>query len=358
MAVPNLLSWAQGLINMPAYSTRIPKAVRDNITALGYYIESDDFDPTAITPFLSGMLTKVGKQLVEGFQWDDKVFDTFYKGEIPTGGFIENDFVGLTAGEAYPKTLTDGQTVDPFVINKPAVEVSYFAVNYGMQYWTTIADEQLSTAVLSNETLSNFIMEAIGVLVKSYQLDKYLAVREMLGAGGIYGLTDTVSITSTGDSFSEDEAIAILRHLKSRIKAIRYPQTQYNVRGVVNGMSKSDQVLIINGVVWEMVKSALRKTFHNELDLDVSEVIEVDGFGTTGADNGLYAALVSRKGFKLYDKQSQRSNNIYNPRGEYWNYFLKGWGWIGYADVAPACAFTLAVAEEEPAEELVDDGQE
>lgn len=349
MATPNLLQWAQGLINMPAYSTRIPKAVRDNITALGYYIQSDDFDATAITPFLSGMLTKVGKQLVDGFTWDDNVFDTFYKGEVPVGGFIENDFVGLTAGEAYPKVLTDGQSVDPFVINKPNVTVTYFAVNFGMQYWTTINDEQLSTAVISNETLANFIMESIGVLAKSYQLDKYLAVREMFGAGGIYGLTDTVTISSTGDSFSEDEAIEILQHLKSRIKAIRKPQTQYNVAGVVNGMKKSDQVLIINGVVWEMVKSALRKTFHNETDLDVDEVIEVDGFGTTGASNGLYAAIVSRKGVKLYDKQAQRSNNIFNPRGEYWNHFLKGWGWIGYADVAPACAFTLeAAAEPEP----------
>lgn len=346
MALPNLLTWAQGLINMPAYSSRIPKAVRDNITALGYYIQSDDFDPTAITPFLSGMLAKVGKQMVDGFQWDDDVFATFYKGEVPVGGFIENDFVGITGGEAYPATLTDGQSIDPFVINKPNTTVSYFAVNFGMQYWTTISDEQLSTAVISNETLANFIMESIGVLAKSYQLDKYLAIREMFGAGGIYGLTDTVSITSTGDSFSEDEAIEILQHLKARIKAIRMPQTQYNVAGVVNGMKKSDQVLIINGVVWEMVKSALRKTFHNETDLDVDEVIEVDGFGTTGASNGLYAALVSRKGVKLFDKQSQRSNNIFNPRGEYWNHFLKGWGWIGYADVAPACAFCLAEAEE------------
>lgn len=345
MAVPALLTWAQGLINMPAYSSRIPKTVRDNITALGYYIQSDDFDPTAITPFLSGMLAKVGKQMVDGFQWDDDVFSTFYKGEVPVSGFIENDFIGITSGEAYPATLTDGQSIDPFVIKKPNVTVSYFAVNFGMQYWTTISDEQLSTAVISNETLSNFIMESIGVLAKSYQLDKYLAVREMFGAGGIYGLTDTVSITSTGDSFSEDEAIEILQHLKARIKAIRMPQTQYNVAGVVNGMKKSDQVLIINGVVWEMVKSALRKTFHNETDLDVDEVIEVDGFGTTGASNGLYAALVSRKGVKLFDKQSQRSNNIFNPRGEYWNHFLKGWGWIGYADVAPACAFCLAEAE-------------
>lgn len=348
MAKPNLLQWAQGLINMPAYSTRIPKSVRDNITKLGHYIQSDDFDATAITPFLSGMLTKVGKQLVDGFTWDDDVFNTFYKGEVPDGGFIENDFVGLTAGEAYPKVLTDGQTVDPFVINKPNVTVTYFAVNFGMQYWTTIADEQLSTAVISNETLANFIMESIGVLAKSYQLDKYLAVREMFGAGSIYGVTDTVIITSTGDSFSEDEAIEILQHLKARIKAIRKPQTQYNVAGVVNGMKKSDQVLIINGVVWEMIKSALRKTFHNEMDLDVDEIIEVDGFGTTGADAGMYASIVSRKGVKLYDKQSQRSNNIFNPRGEYWNHFLKGWGWIGYADVAPACKFTLEAAEEEP----------
>lgn len=344
MAVPNLLTWAQGLIKMPEYSSRIPQAVRDNISTLGYYIQSEKFDPTAITPFLSGMLTKVGKQLVEGFQWDDDIFSTFYKGEVPVGGFIENDFIGITAGEAYPKTLTDGQTVDPFVINKPSVAVSYFAVNFGMQYWVTIADEQLSTAVISNETLANFVMESIGVLAKSWQLDKYLAVREMFGAAPIYGVTDTITITSTGDSFSEDEAIEILQHLKSRIKAIRKPQTQYNVRGVVNGMKKSDQVLIINGVVWEMVKAALRKTFHNETDLDVDEIIEVDGFGTKGAEKGLFASIVSRQAVKLYDKQAQRSNNIFNPRGEYWNHYLKGWGWIGYADVAPACAFTLAAA--------------
>ena len=104
--------------------------------------------------------------------------------------------------------------------------------------------------------------------------------------------------------------------------------------------------VVVTNIGFENGKIAYIGDDSNKID----EVIEVDGFGTTGASNGLYAALVSRKGVKLFDKQSQRSNNIFNPRGEYWNHFLKGWGWIGYADVAPACAFCLEVAEEEPAE--------
>lgn len=341
MAVPNLMMWAKALINMPEYSARIPQAVRDNISALGYYIESENFDPTAVTPFLNGMLTKVGKQLVEGFTWDDNAFETFYKGEVPVGGYIENDFIGLVAGEKYPVELPQDGSIDPFKINKPNVKATYFAVNFGMQYWTTIADEQVSTAVISNETLANFIAEAIGVLAKSMQLDKYLAVREMFGAGDIYGITDTVTITSTGESFTEEEAINIYKHLTTRIKAIRKPQTQYNKAEVVQGLSKSDEVLIINSTIWEMVKSALRKTFHNEDDFDVDEIIEIDGFGANGASAGMYACIVSRKGVKLYDKQASRTNNIFNPRGEYWNHFLKGWGFIGYANTAPACKFVL-----------------
>lgn len=349
MAVPNLLTYAQSLVNMPTYSQRIPKTVRDNISALGYYIDSDNFDPSALTPFLSALLSKVGKQLVESFTWDDGVFDTFYKGQVPVGGFIENDFIGVTNGEAYPVALTDGESVNPFEIKKPNVTVGYFALNFGIQYFTTIADEQLSVAVISNETMANFVMESIGVLAKSYQLDKYLAVRQMFAMGNIYGVTDVAEISSTGDSFSETEAINVLQHLQTRIKSIRKAQTQYNKKQVLNGMKKSDEVLIINTNILEMLKAALRKTFHAETDFDVDEVIEVDGFGSVGAQTGMYACLVSRNAVKLYDKQSQRSNNIFNPRGEYWNHFLKGWGWIGYNLCAPACKFTLEVAAQQPA---------
>ena len=343
MAVPQLLTWAQGLMKMPKYSERIPEAVRNNISRLGYYIQSDAFDPTAVTPFLNAMLAKIGKQMITGYQWDNNVFDRFYKGDIPVGGYIEEDFIGVQAGEAYPATLTDGTSVDPFVIKKPSTTVTYFAVNFGMQYWTTIADEQLSTAVLSNETFSNFIGEAIGVLAKSYHLDKYLAVREMFGAGDIYGQTVATTITSSGDSFSQTEAIEIVKVLKSYIKATRKPSTAYNKAAVLNAMSASDQVLIINTVIYEMLKDALRTVYHDEIDFDC-EIMEVDGFGETGATAGQYSALVSANAVKLYDKQSERTNNIFNPRGEYWNHFLKGWGWIGYSNTAPAIKFTLATA--------------
>ena len=82
MAVPQLLTWAQGLMKMPKYSERIPEAVRNNISRLGYYIQSDAFDPTAVTPFLNAMLAKIGKQMITGYQWDDNVFDSFYKGLV------------------------------------------------------------------------------------------------------------------------------------------------------------------------------------------------------------------------------------------------------------------------------------
>lgn len=344
MAAPNLLTWAQSLIQSPTYATRIPQNVRENITRLGYYINSEDFDPAALTPFINGMLAKVGKQLITGFQWDDDKFSTFYKGEIPVGGFIENNYIGIQSGEKYPVELTEDGTIDPFIIRKPKVTTTYFAVNFGMQYITSISDEQVSISVLSNEALSTFIMEAIGVLARSAQLDKYLVVREMLGAGDIYGQTDTVTITSTSDSFTEDEAIQIVKNISARSTAMGYPQSIYTKANVVNAVRKSDRVLIINGTILKMLRSALRKTFNNEIDFDVDEVIEVDGFGETGANAGMYACIVSREAVKLYDKQKQRTDNIYNPRGDYWNHFLKGWGFIGYANTAPACKFVMQAA--------------
>ena len=165
----------------------------------------------------------------------------------------------------------------------------------------------------------------------------------MFGAGDIYGQTVATTITSTGDSFSQTEAIEIVKVLKSYIKATRKPSTAYNKAAVLNAMSASDQVLIINTVIYEMLKDALRTVYHDEIDFDC-EIMEVDGFGETGATAGQYAALVSANAVKLYDKQSERTNNIFNPRGEYWNHFLKGWGWIGYSNTAPAIKFTLATA--------------
>lgn len=342
MAAPNLITLAQAYINMPPYADRIPEAVRNDITRLGYYIESSKFDPTTLTPWLSNMLNKIGKQLVEGYEHGGTSFDTFDKGEIPIGGYIENDYVGVVAGEAYPLAMTDGASIDPFVVKKPSVTVTYFALNFGMQYWTSIRDVSLSEAVISNEAMANFIQLCIGVLAESYKLDKYLTVREMFGAGDIYGKTVDTAINGTETALTQEEAIEIVTAITTTAKAMTWDNTQYNKAGVLNSVKKDDLVLIISAPVHEMIKSALRTVFHADIDFKVNEVVEVDGFGTAGATAGMYAALVSRKGVKLYNKQNMRTNNIFNPRGEYWNHFLKGLGWIGYANVAPATKFILS----------------
>lgn len=342
MAAPQLITLAQEFIKMPAYADRIPEAVRNDITKLGYYIASETFDPTVLTPWLQGMLTKIGKQLVEGYEHGGTSFNTFDKGEIPIGGYIENDFIGAVAGEKYPLEMTNGESIDPFVVNKPKVTVTYFALNFGMQYWTSIRDVSLSEAVISNEAMANFIQACIGVLAESYKLDKYLTIREMFGAGDIYGKTVDYAINGTETSLTQEEAIGIVNTITTTAKAMTWDNTQYNKAAVLNSVKKDDLVLVISAPVHEMIKSALRTVFHADIDFKVNEVVEVDGFGTVGAQAGMYAALVSRKAVKLYNKQNMRTNNIFNVRGEYWNHFLKGLGWIGYANVAPAVKLTLS----------------
>lgn len=344
MPVPQFLTWAQSLINMPTYATRIPESVRNNISTLGYYIKSSDFDSSAVASFLSNMITKIGKQLVTGFKFGGADFGTFYKGEVPYGGFIEHDYIGPTAGEAYPPTLTDGSSIDPFVVKKPTMTIELFAVNYGMQYWTTLSDEQISTAVLSNEAFANIINESIGVTAESYKMDKYLAVREMFGAGDIYGQTIDTAVNATAEYLTAAEAESIIAAIRTAAEAIQWSQTQYNKAAVINNIPKDDTVLLINGIVFEMIRSAMKQVYHNDIDFGVNEIIKVDGFGTTGATAGMYAALVSRRGVKLYDKEVMHGNNIFNPRGEYWNHFLKGRGFIGYSYVTPAVKFTLSAA--------------
>lgn len=344
MATPALIALAQAFINLPQYNTRIPENVRNNISDLGYYIKSADFDPTAITPWLNEMLTKIGEQIVEGYRFGGASFDTFDKGDMPVGGFIEQDFINVVTGEEYPLPMTDGSSIDPFVVKKPNVSATYFALNFGMQYWTSIRDVSVSEAVVTEEKLGDFIRKSIGVLAESYKLDKYLAVREMFGAGDIYGKTLSTAINATETSLTQEEAIAIVTQITTTADSITWSNTQYNKRGVLNNIEKNDLVLVISAPLLKMIKAALRTVYHDDIDFGVNEVVEVDGFGTTGAAAGMYAALVSRRGVKLYSKQRMRTNNIFNVRGEYWNHFLKGLGWIGYADTAPAVKFVLTSA--------------
>lgn len=341
----SLLSYAQSFANLPAYADRIPADVRTNITRLGYYIESANFDPTVLAPFINGMLVKIARQEVEKYTFEGSDFGRFYKGNVPVGGYIETDYISPMDAEGYPLKLNEGDWVNPYIVHKPKVKTTYFAMNWGLQYWTTITEEQLSTAFTSEEALGDFVEKAVGVLVDSLHLDRYLIIREMFGAGDIYGQTKAITVAATSTaSLTEAEALEIVQTIRLTAEGIKKSNTQYNKADVLNNIRDDDLVLVISSGMLAIIETAMKKIYHNELDLGVKpeNILKVDGFGTTGATAGMFAALVSERGVKLYDKTSERTAVAYNERGDYWNHFLRSAGWIGYGDTSPAVKFTIA----------------
>lgn len=279
-------------------------------------------------------------------------------------------------GDEYP---------DPFELSKPSVSAKFFNSKATYEVPITMTDVQLREAFQSAEQLSSFvamienrirmkmtlcndalIMATINNLIgQKAARGRIINLLSLYNAGPNAGGTPlTAAAALTSKEFLRFASKTIAQYRKYLAKA----SVLYNEGSYIT-FTPSDRLKFIANT--EFAKSLdaylYSDTYHDEFVKlpGYDEIAEWQGSGTTSTDNrlvidvtvdmsettGLTKAEVANSGVlaAMFDRdaaavcnQNYRVTSIYNPRGEYFNYFYK-WDAMYLNDILENCVvFTIS----------------
>lgn len=155
-------------VNAEAFgSTDIDVIDAQGLVSLGDTVLSSSTNTEA---FLNTLVQRIGRTIVSFRQYRNKLSDMVVN-DFEWGAILQKLRVHLTEAEADPAyALTDGQSVDPWVINKPDVDQKLFVSRTPYMFSVTIARKQLREAFLSESAMAAFIGAVFGQVRNSIEI--------------------------------------------------------------------------------------------------------------------------------------------------------------------------------------------
>lgn len=155
-------------VNKEAFgSTDIDAIDSQGLVSLGDTVLSSSANTEA---FLNTLVQRIGRTIISFRQYRNKLSDMVVN-DFEYGAILQKIRVHLTEAETDPAyTLTDGQSVDPWKINKPDVEQKLFVTRTPYMFSVTIARKQLKEAFLNESAMGAFIGAIFGQVRNSIEV--------------------------------------------------------------------------------------------------------------------------------------------------------------------------------------------
>lgn len=155
-------------VNKEAFgSTDIDVIDAQGLVSLGDAVLSSTTNTEA---FLNTLVQRIGRTIISFRQYRNKLADMVVN-DFEYGAILQKIRVHLTDAETDPAyALTDGQSVDPWTINKPDVEQKLFVTRTPYMFSVTIARKQLKEAFLNEVAMGAFLGAIFGQVRNSIEV--------------------------------------------------------------------------------------------------------------------------------------------------------------------------------------------
>lgn len=287
----------------------------------------------------------IGLTVIKRNGWDNP-WDFTIRGTLRFGQQIREIVNDLCNVYDYNSNFSD---VDRFLDNVVPNVFNYMhEVNFQKFYQTTTSDAQLAMAFDSEDSLFNFIDDAIGMLYESLAYDRYIVDKYMLCKRIVDG-TVTPTYIANYNSLSNRQKVSSMKNVSNKM-TFRSPN--YNPAGIRRATSFDDQIFIANTEFEADFSTDVMATsfFRDEADMKARMVL-VDGFEnhdsarltellgnayvpfTSGELQELASipgVLISREWFMDYYynlgvEGETRTTEFFNPVNLTNNHFLSAW---------------------------------
>ena len=302
----------------------------------------------------------IGLTVIKRNAWDNP-WDFTKRGTLRFGQQIREIINDLCNVYDYNTNFTDKDRFLTSVV--PNVFNYMHEVNFQKFYQTTTSDSQLAMAFDSEESLFEYIDNAIVMLYESLKYDTYIVDKYMLCRRLLDGTVTPIEIANY-TSLTPRQRVSALKSVSNKM-TFRSPN--YNPAGIRKATSFDDQIMIINTDFEADFSTEVLATsfFRDEADMK-SRLALIDSFGEhdsarlTEVLGNAYtpfteteitalkkvpAVLISREWFMDYDyaldtASGEKQTEFYNPTTLENNHFLHAWRVFSTSPFENACVFT------------------
>lgn len=320
-------------VSSAEYKERIPTATQTNIqnimtTIMEYSTTKEEFTNT--------ILNKIVKTKVLNKAYENSL--KFFKKEpLPFGKTIEGVFVDLIKAKNFNEHFGDGESEASSLLAKetPTVKVEYYSENFKHKYKLSISDEQLKSAFMSADGLSQMTQGLIRSATSSSEYDEYMMIKTLIGAS----VEKSIEIQGLFKLDENVQAKKITKTVQALVNKFRFMSTEYNKQGVHTHCLPSECVIIttpdqLANLNVELLASAFNVSYAEM----PSRIVVVDSFiNEDGTDDNDTVCIVADMDLVQFRNTLDTWETFRNPDGLMTNMFHHVWG------SACGCGFVNAV---------------
>ena len=320
-------------VSSAEYKDRIPTATQTNIqtimtTIMEYSTTKEEFTNT--------ILNKIVKTKVLNKAYENSL--KFFKKEpLPFGKTIEGVFVDLIKAKNFNENFGTGNNEATSLLakEKAPVKVEYYSENFKHKYKLSISDEQLKSAFMSADGLSQMTQGLIRSATSSSEYDEYMMIKTLIGAS----VSKEVEIQGLFKLDENAQAKKITKTVQALVNKFRFMSTEYNKQGVHTHCQPSDCVIITTPDQLANLNVELLATAFNVPYAEMpSRIVVIDSFlKADGSDDTDTVCIVADMDLVQFRNTLDTWETFRNPDGLMTNMFHHVWG------SACGCGFVNAV---------------
>lgn len=332
------------------YQQSVPKVTTEkDIPKVGEVIYGT---PAFANHFISALVNRIAMVRVTSATFNNP-YSILKKGYIEFGETIEEIFVGIAKVVDFNVEKAPQRE---FQRNIPDVKSAFHAINWRVMYPITIEDEQLRTAFLSADGVTNLIANIVDQVYVAAEYDEFLLFKYLLIKAISKGKFAPESI---GDGTDLSKAAVKFRGISN---VLPFMKTFYNEAGVKTNTPKKRQVIFMDAMFnaqfdVEVLASAFnmdKADFMGRLFLiDDWTSFDNERFATIRANsdgleevtteelellNDVKAVICDENWFQVYDNLNKMTE-VYVSTGLYWNYNYHVWKTISNSPFSNAVVF-------------------
>ena len=307
--------------------------------------------PALANIFINALVNRIASVRIKSATFNN-AYAELKKGFLEFGETVEEAFVNIAKAREFSVEKAQARE---FKRTLPDVRTAFHSMNWRVQYPVTIQDEDLRTAFLSAEGVTDLIAKIVNSVTVGAEYDEFLLFKYLMIKAIAKGKMYPVSI---GNGTME-EAATKFRGMSNKLT---FMKTEYNISGVTTNTSKDDQYIFMDAEfnaqydvevlarAFNMDKADFMgrlqliddwTTFDNERFDEIrknSTMIEEVTADELALMTNVKAVLVDKEWFQVYDNH-QKFTEKYVASGEYWNYFLNVWKTVSSSPFSNAIVF-------------------
>ena len=299
--------------------------------------------------FLNTLAQRIGRTIYRYRDYNNK-FKDLVLGDMEWGAILQKIRVAMPQAVSDPAyALTDGQSVDPFVVHKPQANQKLFVTRTPYMFEITIQRETLKEAFLSEEAMGSFIGLIFGEVRNAIELSLETlgrltiasAICETSASQQIKLLTEYN--TETGSTLTPATAVHdkdflnfCIYRINNVIDMIQDMSTLYNDGTVATFTNPENmRIKVLSSIQRRLETVTQYAAFHDQFvkidgqyktvnfwqaeDTPAGIIIERPSDGTEIAIDNVVAVLYDRDACGIYQIDETVMTSPVNQRGLYYN---------------------------------------